>query len=558
MGSILNQPFNIITLNAAILSVLLCTLGLLISNMRKRKKANRALEELKDRLENMVDERTRELTVSNQQLQEEIVKRERAQEALRRAKEAAESANRAKSYFLANMSHELRTPLNAILGFSKLMEQNPDATDLQRENLGIINRSGEHLLELINDVLEMSKIEAGQIKLNLTQFNFHNSIKGIEEMIRGRAEEKGLVFNVEYKNSPQYIKTDESKFRQVLINLLSNAIKFTESGKIFLRVFEENKDETSEKNLKKLLVEIEDTGIGIPEKERHAIFDSFSKISHDKYGMEGSGLGLSISKKLIELMDGEIYFESKEKYGSMFRFYIQYQQINQNSPPHVIQAKKIISIDKNWKHIKILVAEDKWENRLLLKRVLRRVGLNVIEANNGKESVEQFQMHNPELIFMDIRMPAMSGIDATRKIRKISGGKKVKIIAITAHAFEEFREEILAVGFDDFIRKPYKELDIFENIQKHLGVTFVTNTSVNDQENKSSSDIKLVELKPEKMTLLPENIREKLRKAALDLDVSNFENIIDDIDSSYPDIATSLLELSRQFRYDHVLECLNI
>jgi len=531
---------------------------MLISNIKKRKKGNRSLEELKVHLEKMVEERTRELTISNQQLQEEIVKRERAQEALRRAKEAAESANRAKSHFLANMSHELRTPLNAILGFSKLMEQNPDATELQRENLGIINKSGEHLLALINDVLEMSKIEAGQIKLNLTEFDLHNSIKGIEDMIRGRAEEKGLIFNTDYKNSPQYVKTDEGKFRQVLINLLSNAIKFTDSGVIYLRVYKKNEDYETYLKSKTLHVEIEDTGIGIPEKESHTIFDSFSKISHDKYGIEGTGLGLSISKKLIELMGGEIYIESKEKQGSIFNFSIKYDLINHANPTYVIQTKRIISVDKNFQHLKILVAEDKWENRLLLKRILIRVGLNVIEAQNGKEAIREFEIHYPEIIFMDIRMPAMSGINATRKIRTLSRGKKVKIIAITAHAFEEFREEILAIGFDDFIRKPYRELDIFECIQKYTGATFLTKANHYNNHNILPSETDLVEIDPQELSNLPQNIRTKLKNAALDLDVSMFETIIKEINSSYPDIAKSLLELSRQFRYDHVLKYIDI
>jgi len=551
------EQYDIISINILIISILLCTLFYIISNMKKRKKANTALEAIKDRLELMVEERTRELTLSNQQLHQEIVERERAQEALRRAKEAAESANRAKSDFLANMSHELRTPLNAILGFSKLMEHNSEVTQLQREHLGIINRSGEHLLELINDVLEMSKIEAGQIKLNLTQFNLEHTLKGIEDMIRGRAEEKGLNFIVDYLQIPQFIKSDVSKFRQVLINLLNNAIKFTDSGAIYLRVYGKNDHKNRPLVPETLEIEIEDTGIGIPEKEMNAIFDSFSRISHDKYGMEGTGLGLSISKKLIELMGGEIYIESKERLGSIFRFNIEYQPIGQMEFIHAGSKPIYLSVNKNWKHIKIMIVEDKWENRLLLKQLLNRVGFGVIEAINGQEAINQFQLYQPDLIFMDIRMQIMSGIVATKNIREHPQGKNTKIVAITAHAFEEFRGDILAVGFDDFIRKPYRESEIFESMQKLLGVTFVTNNLMTDNQSKVfHENAARIKLNKNMLSMLPENIQQDIKKSAIDLDVSRFEKIIKTIRPTFPEIAGKLFELSKQFRYDQIIECM--
>ncbi|MBF0450193.1 MAG: response regulator [Candidatus Magnetomorum sp.] len=549
-------PHDFVSFNIFIISILICTLFFIISNMKKRKKANSALEEMKDHLENMVAERTRELTLSNQQLQEEIVKRERAQEALRRAKETAEAANRAKSDFLANMSHELRTPLNAILGFSKLMEHNSDAAELQREYLGIINRSGEHLLELINDVLEMSKIEAGQIKLNLSSFNLHHTIKGIEDMIRGRAEKKGLTFKVDCLNIPHFIKTDVSKFRQVLINLLSNAIKFTDSGAIHLKVSGKEFHTGIDFAPQILEVEIEDTGIGIAKKEMHAIFDSFSRISHDKYGMEGAGLGLAISKKLIELMGGKISIESAEQFGSIFRFTIHYQQASQMESMQLSHQNVVISVNKNWKHIKILVVEDKWENRLLLKRLLLRVGFQVIEAENGQEAIQEFQKHQPGLIFMDIRMQLMSGIEATAKIRSLPHGKKVKIVAITAHAFEEFREDILAVGCDDFIRKPYRESEIFDSIQKLLGVTFVTEKRYYTNHTKHLTVSPAVELQKDDVSVLPKIIRKRIKTMAVNLDASRFETLVEEIRQEYPEIAGKLFELSRQFRYDHILNCL--
>jgi len=531
-----------------IISIVMFAFITIIWALSKHKRINKELETLKEHLEKMVEYRTKELTQSNKQLQEEIEKRECAQEALRRAKDAAESANRAKSEYLANLSHELRTPLNVILGFSQLLERGSDTTVQQREHIGIINRSGEHLLALINDVLEMSKIEAGQIRLNITSFNLHESIKGIEEMIRRRAEEKGLIFQVDLQNVPKYIKTDESKLRQILINILHNAIKFTNSGSIQLRIFV-NKSVSTQ-----LDIEIEDTGIGIPQEDMQSIFDSFSRLSHDRYGIEGSGLGLAISKKLISILGGNISIDSKDQFGTLFRFSISYEEENQSLPTFDSHGSRILSVDKNWQHIQILVVEDKWENRLLLKSLLLQVGFKVLEASNGQKAIEQFLRYRPALIFMDIRMPLMSGIEATQKIRKLPQGKQVRIIAITAHAFVEFREDILAVGCDDLIRKPYRKSEIYESIKKHVGVTFVTNRKLYVEDSDSDTD---TILKPDDLAVLPENITHRLKKAAIDLDVSEFESIVEEVRSAYPKIADVLHSLSLQFRYDQVLACLN-
>ena len=512
--------------------------------LNKRKGVYKELETLKIDLENRVEDRTRELKISNEQLQDEVLKRKHAQEILRQAKEDAESANRAKSEYLANLSHELRTPLNVILGFSELLERSSDATKEQCEHLRIINRSGEHLLALINDVLEMSKIEAGQIRLNPTSFNLHDSIRGIEEMIRRRAQEKGLIFLVDIKDAPKYIKTDESKFRQILINLLNNAIKFTHSGSIQLRV------SYNQLRSKELDIEIEDTGIGIPNKDMLSIFDSFSRLSHDRYGIEGTGLGLSISQKLIVLLGGNISIDSQYQCGSLVRFSITFEEANQNVSELHHQGNMLISVDKNWQHIQILVVEDKWENRLLLKHLLLQVGLKVIEAPNGQKAIEQYLRYRPALIFMDIRMPLMSGIEATKRIRKLPQGKKVKIIAITAHAFQEYKEDILAVGCDDLIRKPYRKSDIFDSIKKHVGVTFYTDKKLYDH-------YEIIEdLKPDDLRVLPKEIICKLKQASVDLDVKDFKSVIEDIYPKHPQIASTLQKLSNEFRYDQVLVCL--
>jgi len=319
------------------LSILVLAIGVLIGGYRWRVSA---IEARSRELEIRVVERTDELAQSNEQLKVAKENALEAKEAALEAQHMAEAANQAKSTFLASMSHELRTPLNAILGFAQLMERDPQLRATQCEHLGIIRRSGEHLLKLINDVLDMSRIEAGQITLNPQSFDFYRTLASIEEMVRVRAEAKDLEFTViRGQDVPQYIKTDEAKLRQVLINLLSNAVKFTEEGGVVLRIANcelrneptPHPSQEGKFEIRNLKFEIEDTGIGIAPDEIETIFDAFKRTQHSETTKEGTGLGLAISRKFVRLMGGDITVKSKVGKGTTFIFEIRVGLVDQST-----------------------------------------------------------------------------------------------------------------------------------------------------------------------------------------------------------------------------------
>ena len=411
-------------------------------------------------------------------------------EAAEEARRAAEVANEAKSAFLANMSHELRTPLNAILGFSQIMQRDPALPTGQRENLNIINRSGEHLLILINDILEMSKIEAGRITLSENNFDLYRLLADLESMFRLRTRDKSLQLCFERSlDVPQYIRTDEGKLRQVLINLLSNAVKFTEKGAITLRVnADRDRDRESLSALSisplYLLFEVEDTGPGIAPEEQDSIFDVFVQAESGRKAQEGgTGLGLPISRQFVQLMGGELTVESppsipptggevrggiphwegrkgfppsggevKGGQGSIFRFDIQISQVAATDVQPTQPARRVIGLEPNQPVYRLLVVDDSVDNRKLLVELLEPLGFEIREANNGQESIEVWERWQPDLIWMDMRMPVMDGYEAIRQIKAAPGGQSTIIVALTASAFEKERARVLSTGCDDFVR----------------------------------------------------------------------------------------------------------
>ncbi len=383
------------------------------------------------------------------------------------AKELAEAANKAKSVFLANMSHELRTPLNAILGFSQLMRKSPETTEAQMENLNIISNSGEHLLNLINNVLDISKIEAGHMVKEESTINLYQLIDEIESLMSMRVEKKGLSLVVKISpDIPRDITIDAGKLRQVLINLIANAIKYTNSGSISLRV-KVTKQESPQQAL--LRFEVEDTGIGIGKENRKIIFSAFEQVGDQPLTEAGTGLGLAICKQFVELMGGKIGVTSELGTGSVFYFELPVQiAVSSNDNP--TNHSNVIGLAEGQKRYRLLITEDKLENRMLLRQLLEPLGFELREAINGKEAIALFEQWHPHLIWMDIRMPVMNGLEATRHIKKTQDG--TKIVALTAHALEEERLEILEAGCDDFIRKPYRDTDIFKALSKHLNVRF--------------------------------------------------------------------------------------
>ena len=403
---------------------------------------------------------------------------------LQKSKDAAEVANRAKSTFLANISHELRTPMNAILGFSQLLinaAKSPVKTgqsvpDEHLKNIEIIHDSGEHLLALINEVLEMSKIEAGRMTIRENSFDLIALLNGLEDMFLLRAQ-KALSLSCEIHEAiPQFIICDEGKLRQVLMNLLGNAVKFTEQGGVVLAARPRNdlvlNDKEESQNKVYLQFDISDTGPGIDPEDMEIIFKPFSQAAREQ-NSEGTGLGLSISREYAKLLGGNITAKSQPGKGSTFSLVLPVIVTNQVDERLRLASRKVKSVQHGEHPARVLIVDDKVENRMLLNRILSPLGFEVREAENGKAALEIFAEWDPNAILMDMRMPVMDGYEATRKIKATTKGQATVIIAVTASALEEDREMILSEGCDGYIRKPFRDTEIFDEFEKHLGIKFL-------------------------------------------------------------------------------------
>ncbi|MGB7892951.1 MAG: response regulator [Microcoleus sp.] len=505
----------------------------------------------------------KQLLDRNKELQQEIIERKKAEE-------AAAAASLAKSQFVANMSHELRTPLNAILGFTQVMSRDSLLSHENLENLRIINRSGQHLLELINDVLDLSKIEAGIIGLDQRSFDLYQLLDTLEEMFQIKAETKKmqLRFFVE-ANVPQYIKTDEKKLRVCLINLLANAMKFTQDGgRIWLRVsVESNQQQPAESEIHPnytsvesllILFEVEDTGVGIAAAEIDTLFDAFVQTQAGRKAADGTGLGLTITKKYVQIMGGDIWVKSVLGEGSSFKFNIRvFAAIS--SEITVATLQRVIALEADQPIYRILAVDDNQENRLLLVKMLQPIGFEVREAENGYQAVELWDSWQPHLIWLDTRMPVMDGFEAVRQIRakeKQTQWRTV-IIALTASTFEEKKDEIIAAGCDDFVRKPFQEQILFDKMACYLGVRYLYQElprlpvgalrryCVNEKPDSFFGGL---------LAQMPQSWVKELHDAANDVNEELAIQLVDRIWESHPTLAEALKDLLADYRLDKIMD----
>ena len=520
-------------------------------------------EAQKRRLAALIKERTQQL----QQAKEDALDAQRAAEAAQQAAEvaqrAAEVANQAKSIFLANMSHELRTPLNVILGFTQLMARNSDIPAEEHEHLNTIQRSGEYLLTLINQVLDLSKIEARRVTLNETTFDLYRLLAEVEAMFSLKAKRHQLQLLVEHTDDvPHYIRTDEVKLRQVLINLLTNALKFTREGGVAVRVKRVAGPDNSLTHT--LVFEIEDTGPGIASEELDDLFEAFTQTKAGQQAYEGTGLGLPISRKFVQLMGGDIRVTSQIGRGTLFTFDCVAGTCDGDNVQEISQVRKVKSLEPGQPLYRILVVDDVADNRRLLVELLSPLGFDVSTAVNGREAIDAWSGWHPHLIWMDLRMAGMAGYEATQRIRTLEteslpadtgespsdsdSQSRTVIIALSASSFEDERSVALSKGCDEFLRKPFRNSEIFDLMQNHLGVQYVYD-AVDENPAPARSSAQQT-LEPAELRALPADIQTTLRQAVDAIDVATARQIVDRIRQQNVPLADMLDDLVSGYRFD--------
>ncbi len=429
----------------------------------------------------------------------DITLRKRAEADIIQAKQKAEIANQAKSQFLANMSHELRSPLSAILGFAQVMSRSTTLPTEHRESVSIINRSGESLLALINDILDVAKIESGRTVLTASKFNLHILLDELYDLFRLRAEEKQIQLIIEkLPTLPQYVHTDRAKLYQVLINLLDNAIKFTAAGTITLRVQNE-----AQANCANLLLSffISDTGIGISPEELDRLFQPFVQTQSGLLSQKGTGLGLAICRKFVQLMGGDISITSQVGEGTTFSFYIQPTAVAEAAVEQAnsIRRRQVLSLAADQPRYKILVVDDEAVNQRLLFKLLEPVGFELQAAANGQVAVDMAQIWQPDLVLMDLRMPVLDGIEATRQIKQLLASQRLasqsqpKVVVLSAGGLQAEQADAIAAGCDDFVRKPFRDSEIFDAIARQIGARY---TYAESAQLETSSSLKPPSLDP--------------------------------------------------------------
>ncbi len=461
----------------------------------------------------------------------------RALEMERKRAEALAELDRAKSQFLANMSHELRTPLNGILGYAQILKKGKTITDQQKNGLNIIHQCGEHLLNLINDVLDISKIEARKMELYPKNFHFPEFLEAIAEICRIRAEQKGIELIYETLTPiPKAVRADDKRLRQVLINLLGNAVKFTEQGYITFKVGYHQE---------KFRFQVEDTGIGIAKEKLEEIFLPFQQVGEKSREAEGTGLGLTISRQLAELMGGELKVESTLGKGSVFWLDLDLPEVEWTDVAH-ISENNIIGF-KGLKR-KILVVDDKWANRSVLVNMLEPLGFEVLEATDGLDGLNKAHQFQPDIILLDLVMPVMDGFEATRRLRMMPELEGVVVIAISASVFDFDHQQSREVGCDGFLPKPVREADLLEKVRVHLGLEWVyeeIDSKVqlsSEYSGLSTQDSLVVPPAQEVATLLDLAMRGDLKG------IIQETTRLEELDQQWVPFATHLRQLAKNFK----------
>lgn len=480
----------------------------------------------------------------------DTTEKKRIEAALIKAKQESEAANKAKSIFLSNMSHEIRTPLNAIIGFSQLMKRDINLSSQQKEYNTAIIRAGEHLLELINEILELSKIEAGRIVLNPTSIDLHALCDDIYMMFRERANDKHLQLIFENSDDlPRYVMVDEGKLRQLFVNIIGNAIKFTDEGGVAIRT----QAISSEGGKSYLIVEVQDSGPGISEEEIGKLFRHFEQTSTGVKKGTGTGLGLALSRELALLMGGDITVSSKVGEGSIFTFKIEFTAGNE-SEIEKPDTKRVLSIADKSKSYTILVVDDKKENLQVAVNLLELVGFRTEEAVDGKEAIEKVIASKPDLILMDMRMPVMDGYEATRIIKAMDDCKEIPIVALTASTFEDERKRIEALKMQGYIRKPFRESDLFNTIGKTLNIKYIYE---NEPEEVVTDNVESEIISSEIiLDKLPDSFIKEMQEAISVADLDKVILLISGIEKDFPALSKKFMEMANKYEYGQIEELL--